>query len=255
VLTLVLVLLLIAVVGLAVAATVGVLRGGLPQPASDVPPPLDGPVSHPVDLDRARFQLAFRGYRMDQVDRILDDARDAMAARDQEIARLEALLAEADGSPGPQGEPARDEDLFRRPGAGEEQAEPVADGDLRPDADLRPDTDLRPDADRPDADEPDAAGADLIAEGAPAEGTPAEDVPGDAPSGQASADPGPRGASRWRTASSPAPSATDGGRVPGREFRSVPVADGANGARGTDGPRVATTDGAGAPLDEDARSR
>lgn len=143
--TLVLVLLLILVVGLAVAVTVGLIGGGLPRPATDVPPPIDGPVGEPADLDRARFQLAFRGYRMDQVDRVLDDARDALAGRDEEIARLrralphgavDALAAPAGNDPvvgpdsghdlgagdGPDSDPAdRDqqpaEDPFRRPTA------------------------------------------------------------------------------------------------------------------------------------------
>ncbi len=90
--TIALVLLLIAVVGLAVATTVGYVKGGLPVATPDVPPPLDGPVTEPADLDRARFGLALRGYRMDQVDIVLDGARDAMAERDAEIARLRRLL-------------------------------------------------------------------------------------------------------------------------------------------------------------------
>ncbi len=90
--TLALVLLLVAVVGLAVATTVGYIRGGLPVATPDVPPPLDAPVAEPADLDRARFGLAFRGYRMDQVDEVLDGARDALTARDAEIARLRGQL-------------------------------------------------------------------------------------------------------------------------------------------------------------------
>lgn len=90
--TLVLVLLLVVVVGLAVATTVGYVRGGLPVATPDVPPPLDAPVAEAADLDRARFGLAFRGYRMDQVDEVLDGARDAMARRDAEIALLRGQL-------------------------------------------------------------------------------------------------------------------------------------------------------------------
>ncbi|MGF1663909.1 MAG: DivIVA domain-containing protein, partial [Kineosporiaceae bacterium] len=101
--TLLLVLLLVLVVGLAVAVTVGRIGGGLPRPATDVPPPLPGPVGEPADLDRARFQLAFRGYRMDQVDQVLDAARDALAARDREIAQLRGGAADA---PGVAAEPA-----------------------------------------------------------------------------------------------------------------------------------------------------
>ena len=125
--TLVLVLLLVVVVGLAVAVTVGFIGGGLPRPATDIPPPIDGPVGEPADLDRARFQLAFRGYRMDQVDRVLDDARDALAARDDEIARLRRAAGDGDTdgqlsgpatdmpSPEPSPESAPAGDPFRRP--------------------------------------------------------------------------------------------------------------------------------------------
>jgi DivIVA domain-containing protein len=41
------------------------------------------------DLDAARFTVALRGYRMDEVDRVLDDAAAALAARDRRIAELE----------------------------------------------------------------------------------------------------------------------------------------------------------------------
>ncbi len=44
----------------------------------------------PADVDRMAFGLAFRGYRMDEVDVALDHLRDALAARDSEIARLRA---------------------------------------------------------------------------------------------------------------------------------------------------------------------
>jgi DivIVA domain-containing protein len=146
VVTLLLVLLLVLVVGLAVAVTVGRIGGGLPRPATDVPPPLEGPVGEPGDLDRARFQLAFRGYRMDQVDQVLDAARDALAARDREIARLRGELPdELPGDPGgtaegPVGGPAdaspgssadgspdspREADPFRRPGGTPGPAGPV----------------------------------------------------------------------------------------------------------------------------------
>lgn len=128
--TLLLVLLLVLVVGLAVAVTVGRVGGGLPRPSTDVPPPIEGPVGEPADLDRARFQLAFRGYRMDQVDEVLDAARDALAARDEEIARLNRELAGGADAADPMidraGAPPPDADPFRRPdppdGAG---AEPV----------------------------------------------------------------------------------------------------------------------------------
>jgi DivIVA domain-containing protein len=135
VVTLLLVLLLVLVVGLAVAVTVGRIGGGLPQPATDVPPPLEGPVREPADLDRARFQLAFRGYRMDQVDQVLDAARDALAARDREIARLRGAVADdSGGATDRAGDPvtaaAADGDPFRRPAGTDDDASTGTAGDL-----------------------------------------------------------------------------------------------------------------------------
>ena len=47
------------------------------------------------DVDALRFSLALRGYRMDEVDRVLDHLRDELSARDLRIAELEANLASA----------------------------------------------------------------------------------------------------------------------------------------------------------------
>ncbi len=80
-------LLVMAVVAVVVVA-VGRVPGGMSPPVDPLPPPLEEPVTRPADLDRARFRLALRGYRMDQVDQVLDEARDLLAAKDDEIARL-----------------------------------------------------------------------------------------------------------------------------------------------------------------------
>ncbi|MGB7425886.1 MAG: DivIVA domain-containing protein [Ornithinimicrobium sp.] len=45
---------------------------------------------HSSDLDGVRLDLAFRGYRMDQVDAVLDRLRQELVSRDQEIDRLRA---------------------------------------------------------------------------------------------------------------------------------------------------------------------
>ncbi len=153
-LTLVLVVLLILVVGVAVAATVGLVRGGLPEPATDVPPPTDGPVALPGDLDLARFQLAFRGYRMDQVDRVLDDARDALAMRDVEIARLKRIIA---------GDPDDERPMV----AGEDDAT-LTRASVTP-ADLPLDDAFRRPAD----------GMETQSDGAPADEAPADEAPAD----------------------------------------------------------------------------
>lgn len=88
----VLLLLLLAVLlaGLAVAALAGRLPvPGVPPPVTteSVPPPPAGPIS-PDDLARARFDLALRGYRMSQVDALLERLQHELAERDAEIARL-----------------------------------------------------------------------------------------------------------------------------------------------------------------------
>ncbi|GGD00651.1 hypothetical protein GCM10011512_29410 [Tersicoccus solisilvae] len=44
-------------------------------------------------VDGIRFALGLRGYRMDQVDEVLDVLRDALVARDERIADLEGELA------------------------------------------------------------------------------------------------------------------------------------------------------------------
>lgn len=47
----------------------------------------EGPLFRP-DLDQVRLDLAFRGYRMDQVDAVLARLGDELTLRDTEIGRL-----------------------------------------------------------------------------------------------------------------------------------------------------------------------
>ena len=86
---LVLLLLAVGVVGGAAAVALGRVRGGLEPPTSTLPqvdlPP--GPLS-PDDVDRVRFSLGLRGYRMDQVDEVLARLRGELAHRDDVIAAL-----------------------------------------------------------------------------------------------------------------------------------------------------------------------
>lgn len=89
--------LLLVVVALAVVAGVAVLVSRDRPLLADDPVgaralrwPPEGEVS-PDDLAGARFTVALRGYRMDEVDRVLDDARTALAERDRRIARLEGV--------------------------------------------------------------------------------------------------------------------------------------------------------------------
>ena len=46
-----------------------------------------------TSLSRVRFAVALRGYRMEQVDRVLDDTRAALAGRDERIAELQRVVA------------------------------------------------------------------------------------------------------------------------------------------------------------------
>lgn len=76
------VLVVLALGGIAVVAAG---RGTPMAPAYDDRPdatvPLDGPVG-PDDLRRVRFSLAFRGYRMSEVDTLLDRLASEMEARE-----------------------------------------------------------------------------------------------------------------------------------------------------------------------------
>jgi DivIVA domain-containing protein len=47
-------------------------------------------------LDRVRFSPALRGYRMDEVDDVLDRVTEELRVRDAEIARLREELARRD---------------------------------------------------------------------------------------------------------------------------------------------------------------
>lgn len=74
------------------AAAVG--RGdGLERPFPDMERPHlpDGRIE-PVDIDEVHFAVAFRGYRMDQVDAVLDRLAEELIDRDRQIARLEKIV-------------------------------------------------------------------------------------------------------------------------------------------------------------------
>ena len=57
--------------------------------------PPEGGVVSADDLAQARFTVALRGYRMDEVDRVLADVETALTQRDARIAELEADAAAA----------------------------------------------------------------------------------------------------------------------------------------------------------------
>lgn len=65
---------------------------GFDEPVASLPAVLLPAVAVPADVDRVRFALGLRGYRMDQVDQVLDELRDQLAAKDAEIGRLNSQL-------------------------------------------------------------------------------------------------------------------------------------------------------------------
>ncbi|WP_412126599.1 DivIVA domain-containing protein [Streptomyces xinghaiensis] len=114
--------LLIALVVVVAAVTLAVVGGddgaALPDAEPDRladPLPLSRPVSR-ADVETVRFPVAVRGYRMTDVDDVLDRLAAELAERDARIAELETALAGARaaafGAP----------DLFREGTVGEEPA-------------------------------------------------------------------------------------------------------------------------------------
>ncbi|WP_434613913.1 DivIVA domain-containing protein [Arthrobacter sp. A5] len=81
------------VVGLnkASAGTSAAADDGFTAPVANLPPVLLPEIPQPEDVDRLRFSLGLRGYRMDQVDEVLDRLRDQLAAKDARITELESL--------------------------------------------------------------------------------------------------------------------------------------------------------------------
>ncbi|WP_309073111.1 DivIVA domain-containing protein [Paenarthrobacter sp.] len=92
-----LVFLAIVLIGAALYLGAGIVRGrsigsGLDQPVPNLPAVLLPEEAKPSDVDSLRFALGLRGYRMDQVDQVLDELRDQLQAKDREIERLGALV-------------------------------------------------------------------------------------------------------------------------------------------------------------------
>jgi DivIVA domain-containing protein len=86
--------LLVAMVIVGVAVAVNQPESSMPDVERDAPPmglPDDRPMT-PDDVDRVRFSVALRGYRMSDVDEALDRLRTEIAARDARIRQLEASV-------------------------------------------------------------------------------------------------------------------------------------------------------------------
>jgi DivIVA domain-containing protein len=91
--TLLLTLLILAVVGLVAAVAAGRIAGGLDEPSSSLPGRgLPAGRVEVGDLERVRFSPALRGYRMDEVDDVLDRLTEELELRDEEIAELRRAL-------------------------------------------------------------------------------------------------------------------------------------------------------------------
>lgn len=87
------VVLVLAVVGLVAAVAAGRVRGGLPEPTSTRPDlGLPGERLRPEDVDTVRFSVGLRGYRMDEVDAVLDRLSAELADREREVAELREEL-------------------------------------------------------------------------------------------------------------------------------------------------------------------
>ncbi|WP_052594488.1 DivIVA domain-containing protein [Luteipulveratus mongoliensis] len=90
----VLIALLVVVIGLAAAAAIGRIPVTTMDEATSTTPFEDLPEG-PVDadhIDGLRFDQSLRGYRMNQVDGVLDRVRDELLVRDREIERLRGEL-------------------------------------------------------------------------------------------------------------------------------------------------------------------
>lgn len=61
---------------------------GFDEPVASLPAVLLPERAEPADIDRIRFAVGVRGYRMDQVDQVLDELRDQIARKDREITAL-----------------------------------------------------------------------------------------------------------------------------------------------------------------------
>ncbi len=78
------------------------LYGGFTEPPANLPPVLLPANAAPADVDHVRFSLGLRGYRMDQVDQVLDELRDQLAAKDAELVQLRTRLNDAERAARPE---------------------------------------------------------------------------------------------------------------------------------------------------------
>ena len=82
-----------------VATRDGELLVDAPRDRADLDLPVGGPVGAD-DLERVRFPMALRGYRMQEVDDLLDRVVAELRERDDRIAELEARSSAPPAEPG-----------------------------------------------------------------------------------------------------------------------------------------------------------
>ncbi|HET8880428.1 MAG TPA: DivIVA domain-containing protein [Arthrobacter sp.] len=70
---------------------------GFDEPVASLPPVLLPAEADAADIDRIRFAVGVRGYRMDQVDQVLDELREQITRKDRELADLRAGLGHGPG--------------------------------------------------------------------------------------------------------------------------------------------------------------
>lgn len=140
---LVAVLVVLAVLGVVAAVLVGAIRADMDEPTSSLPPSgvPEGDLV-PEDLHAVRFSLGFRGYRMDEVDDVLDRAAAELARRDAEIERLRSGLrhevrADGRGPDAPQWDERPGDEHRVSEQYGDERAEPGQDGHRADEQDQR----------------------------------------------------------------------------------------------------------------------
>jgi DivIVA domain-containing protein len=87
------VVVVLALVAGVAAVAAGRVRGGLPEPTSTLPD-IDLPVDAigTKDVDAIRFSVGFRGYRMDEVDAVLDRLGLELGEREEEVRELREQL-------------------------------------------------------------------------------------------------------------------------------------------------------------------
>lgn len=87
------VVVVLALIAGVAAVAAGRVRGGLPEPTSTLPDvDLPADAIGTKDVDAIRFSVGFRGYRMDEVDAVLDRLGLELGARDEEIRELREHL-------------------------------------------------------------------------------------------------------------------------------------------------------------------